>query len=248
MIKNILLMIFIWFGAWELIDTLLDAQSWEAINLKDVVGSIALIISGLALWLNFSNRELSKDQLQHENARKLRDRFYHDQMRSFLINICAIQRENLGRTSRVQVFVDDNGQAVRWRCIGSTAIGMATAGVRIDHWNGNAEQKFNLENAIMTTISVFEEATSLLRQGLITKQLIVLALGNDFPFVYKVIAKIIENYSNDGMMNFEKIEVERLNKTFSELFGPVKDLNTTVENLHISEDIENLETTQPVNA
>lgn len=234
-VYHVLFLLFCLIGLGGFIDTVLAADTWSNINFKDTLAPLAFIISSLALWLNLMNRELSQSNIQHENARKLRERFYNGEMRSALVKLGRAQRENEGRISLVQVFYDDSDQNVMWSARGSTAIGLATAAIRYDHYRADDEEKYNLENFIINTLSTFEEAVSLLDRGLITKNLIKSALSEDFKFAYRVVASIMARYSKDGMMNFEHIEVERLNKPFREIFGTIEDQNVTVERRHISE-------------
>ena len=248
MIKNILLTIFCTAGLFALADIFLEAEKLSDINYKEILSTVAFIASAIALWLNFSTREASKNQLHHENARKLRERFYSDNMRSFLIAMGRPQREENDRSCTVQEFYDDNNETVRIRCTGSTSLGMASAGLRVNHWNADDAEKYDLESAIVNTINVFEEAVSLLSRNLISRDLIRLSLGKDFSFAYRVIAKMVSRYSQDEMMDFENFEIERLNGEFIKIFGEVEDQNLTIDRRHISEDTEDIpEDVIPIN-
>lgn len=235
---HILLLIFCLLGLLGLIDSFLQASSWKAIEYKDLFAPIALIISAIALWLNLINRELNQANLQHENARKLRDRFYSKDMQSILEKIAKHQRTEGNRQQKVEIYYDDNNKNVKFRTTGSTAIGWATASFRSDHYKANETDKFNLENFIISTINIFKEAISLLDRGLITEELIKTALPDDFKFSYRVVAHIIANYSKDGILSFENIEVERLNKRFQKIYGNIENENIITERKHISEDPE----------
>ncbi len=204
MVKNTILTIFCAIGLFALMDIFIGAKKLSDIDYKDTLSTIAFIASAIALWLNFSSREFGKNQLHHENARKLRQKFYSNNMRSFLIPMRKIQREENDKVEKALI--------------------SATAELRLRHSNADEAEKYDLEIAIINTINVFEEALSLLHRNLISRDLIRLSLGKDFSFTYRAIAAMVLVYSKDGMMDFEdiKIKMERFNTKFEKIFGEVE--------------------------